>query len=146
MKKPATLRCSDGRNIHAMQCFMTNTTLANAAPHNVTLPAAAMWSSSMPAVSPMTSASPITWRPYLRADETARQREGHDAADCETSQVTCCLRRSSALQGLLLRRETQSASTKANVARENENPLGSGCNLFLRPVRHLIRRGNTCKG
>ena len=50
------------------------------------------------------------------------------------------------MQGLLLRRETQSASTKENVARENENALGSGCNLFQRPVRRLIRRGNTCKG
>jgi hypothetical protein len=99
----------------------------------------------MPAQPPMTSASPITWKPYLRKDETARQRDAHNTSDCDASQATCCLHRSSALQGLLLRRETQSASTKAKETRQNENRVGNGRNLFQRPVRPLIRIGSTCK-
>jgi hypothetical protein len=143
MMERAKLRCSGGRNIHAAPHIRH--ALANLAPHNVDLPAAAMWSSSMPAHPPITSASPITWKPYLRIDETTRQRDAHSASDSGTSQATCCLHRSSALQGLLLRRETQSASTKATGTREHENPVGNGSNLFQRPVRPLIRRGSTCK-
>jgi hypothetical protein len=102
MMERAKLRCSDGRNIHATPHIRP--ALANLAPHNVDLPAAAMWSSSMPAQPPITSASPITWKPYLRVDEATRQRDGHSASDSGTSQATCCLHRSSALQGLLLRK------------------------------------------